>query len=130
MERNAELKSHSRSLRKKQTKEEALLWYHFLRKYPMRFRRQYIVGNYIVDFYCHKAKLAVELDGSQHFEPEEQKRDAERTKYLNSQGIEVLRFTNLEVLHQFDEACDLIHRTVQKRTIPIPSPGVSEAQSR
>ena len=64
MERNAELKSHSRNLRKEQTKEEALLWYNFLSKYPLRFRRQYIIGNYIVDFYCHKAKLVIELDGS------------------------------------------------------------------
>ena len=122
MQRNETLKSNSRILRKGMTKEENLLWYNFLNKYPLRFRRQYIVGNYIVDFYCHKAKLAVELDGSQHYEPAEQLKDSQRTKYLNDQGIEVLRFTNLQVLHEFDAVCNYIHSEVLQRT-NIPSPG-------
>lgn len=54
MERNAKLKSNSRSLRKNATKEENLLWYHFLRKYPVQFRRQYVLGDYIVDFFSIK----------------------------------------------------------------------------
>ena len=60
----------SQSLRKNQTKEEARLWYQFLRKYPLQFRRQCQFGTYIVDFYCAKAKLIIELDGSGHYEPE------------------------------------------------------------
>jgi len=90
------------------TKEESLLWYRFLSKYPFRFRRQYVIGDYIVDFYCHQAKLVVELDGSQHYEPEEAEKDRIRTKYLESLGLHVLRFTNLEVLQQFRAVCEAI----------------------
>ena len=90
------------------TKEESLLWYRFLSKYPLRFRRQYVIGNYIVDFYCHKAKLVVELDGSQHYEPTEAQKDRIRTAYLESLGLRVLRFTNLEVLQQFRSVCEAI----------------------
>lgn len=115
MERNANLKQFSRNLRKNMTKEESLLWYNCLRKYPLRFRRQYIIGNYITDFYCHSAKLVVELDGSQHYDPNEQKRDAERTAYLEEQGIYVLRFTNREVSQQFRRVCDEIDRIAQMR---------------
>jgi very-short-patch-repair endonuclease len=129
MQRNTALKSTSRSLRKEMTKEENLLWYRFLRKYPTQFRRQYIIGNYIVDFYCHGARLAVELDGSQHYETEEQLRDLQRTNYLNEQGVEVLRFTNLQVLRDFDAVCAHIHSAVQHRT-PIPSPGGKVAARR
>jgi len=90
------------------TKEESLLWYRFLCKYPLRFRRQYVIGNYIVDFYCHQAKLVVELDGSQHYAPEDTEKDRIRTVYLESHGLRVLRFTNLEVLQQFRTVCEAI----------------------
>ena len=108
MERNEKLKSNAQNLRKNMTKEENLLWYNFLRTYPLQFRRQYVIGNFIVDFYCHKAKLVVELDGSQHYKLPEQEKDAERTRYLESLGLRVLRFTNLEVLRQFDAVCQAI----------------------
>ena len=108
MERNANLKSLSQQLRKNQTKEENLLWHNFLKKYPMRFRRQYIIGDYIADFYCHQAKLVVELDGSQHYDPTQQEKDRQRTAYLTSQGLTVLRFTNLEVTRQFSAVCQTI----------------------
>ena len=108
MERNASLKSLSQQLRKNQTKEENLLWHNFLKKYPMRFRRQYVIGNYIVDFYCHQPKLVVELDGSQHYDPAQQEKDQQRTAYLASQGLTVLRFTNLEVTRQFSVVCQAI----------------------
>ena len=115
MERNQKLKQLSRNLRKNQTEEESLLWYQFLSRYPLRFRRQYIIGNYIVDFYCHAARLVVELDGSQHYEAEEQKRDATRTAYLEKQGVYVLRFSNYDVKSSFYEVCNEIHRVAQQR---------------
>ena len=114
MERNGNLTKFARRLRKAQTKEEALLWYNFLSKYPLRFHRQYVIGDYIVDFYCHKAKLVVELDGSQHYEPEKIKQDMERTAYLESVGLQVLRFTNLDIQQQFRAVCDTIDRQIQK----------------
>ena len=98
------------------TKEENLLWYPFLRRCPCQFRRQYVIGNYIVDFYCHRAKLAVELDGSQHYTPEEVEKDARRTRYLESLGLQVLRFSNLDVLRRFRVGCEAINLTVQERT--------------
>ena len=116
MERNQKLKTLSQNLRKNMTKEETALWYQFLRKYPLRFRRQYVIGNYIVDFYCHAAKLVVELDGSQHFESEGQRRDELRTAYLEEQGLFVLRFSNLEVTESFYEVCSEIDRVVRLRS--------------
>ena len=109
MERNQSLKDFSQQLRKSQTKEEAYLWNNFLRRYPLQFRRQYIIGSFIADFYCHKAKLVVELDGSQHFEQDGTEKDRVRTEYLKSQGLRVLRFSNLEVLKEFDAVCEKIH---------------------
>ena len=108
MERNPKLKTLSQTLRKNQTKEEHLLWHNFLKKYPLRFRRQYVIGNYIVDFYCHQARVVVELDGSQHYDPAQQEQDLQRTAYLKKQGLTVLRFTNLEVTGQFSSVCQAI----------------------
>ena len=115
LERNPALKRNAQSLRKNQTKEERLLWNAFLRKYPLQFRRQYTVGNYIVDFYCHSARLAVELDGSQHCEPAQMENDCIRTAYLETQGICVLRFSNLDVLRKFERVCAEIDRVAKSR---------------
>ena len=80
MERNEHLKQYAQKLRKEATKEENLLWYKFLRHYPVQFRRQCPFDRYIVDFYCAKARLVVELDGSQHYEEQGIIKDAERTE--------------------------------------------------
>ena len=116
MEQNKNLRRYAQDLRKKQTKEESLLWYQFLSRYPLRFRRQYVIGNYIADFYCHKAKLVVELDGSQHYDPSEMEYDNKRTAYLESQGLRVLRFTNLDILREFRSVCEKIDMTVKEQT--------------
>ena len=115
MERNKNLTPLSQKLRKNLTKEEALLWNAFLKKYPVQFRRQYVIGEYIADFYCHKAKLVVELDGSGHYEPESIQKDQKRTAYFGSLGITVLRFTNLEVMQQFRSVCKKIDETINKQ---------------
>ena len=115
MEQNKNLKSNAQNLRKNATKEENLLWYKFLRRYPVQFRRRYIIGNYIADFYCHKAKLVVELDGSQHCEPEKIRQDRERTAYLESLGLYVLRLFNLDILHRFEDACVTVDLAVKQR---------------
>ena len=115
MERNQKLTPFSQSLRKNQTKEETRLWYQFLRKYSVPFRRQYVIGDYIVDFYCHRAHLAIELDGSQHFEKEMLEKDKERTNYLNSKGVFVLRFSNADVLNKFSNVCEKIDFCVKER---------------
>ncbi len=108
MERNNKLTQLSQQLRKRMTKEENLLWHCFLKRYPLRFRRQYVIGNYIVDFYCHQARLVVEIDGGQHTLLIEKEKDAVRTQYLETQGLRVLRFTNPEVREQFYAVCNEI----------------------
>ena len=99
---NAELTPRVRELRKNATKQENRLWYEFLREYRPRFTRQRVVGSYILDFYCGKAKLAIELDGSQHFEPGSMEYDRIRTGFLESLGIQVIRFTNLDINQSFE----------------------------
>ena len=116
MERNQNLKANSSRLRKAQTKEENLLWYRFLRLYPLQFRRQYIIGNYIADFYCHKARLVIELDGAQHYDPGRMQYDRARTQYLQSQGLLVLRFSNADVLQRFREVCQAIDLAAKQRS--------------
>ncbi len=108
MERNDKLTPLSQQLRKRMTKEESLLWHCFLKKYPLQFRRQYVIGNYIVDFYCHQARLVIEIDGGQHTDPKVALKDRDRTGYLESQGLKVLRFTNLKVKKQFYAVCNCI----------------------
>ena len=106
--RNSNLLNHARQLRKEMTKEERHLWYDFLKDYPVKFYKQKIVGNYILDFYCEKAKLAVELDGSQHYEAQGQSYDHVRTEYLESLGIRVLRFSNHDIKQNFRGVCEAI----------------------
>lgn len=115
MEQNKHLKSASQNLRKNATKEEKLLWYRFLRHYKPQFRRQYVIGNYIVDFYCHKAKLVVELDGSQHCDVSKMEYDSMRTAYLQSKSLLVVRISNLDVLRQFENICEYIDQAVKSR---------------
>ena len=120
MKHNGNLTSHAQALRKNMTKEERRLWYEYLRLYPHRFRRQVAFGNYILDFYCAAAKLAVELDGSQHYEDEGQAYDLRRTAYLNRIGIQVLRFSNLDVLRNLEGVCQAIDLTVAQRIKAFP----------
>lgn len=114
MERNSKLTKLARELRKSQTKEEALLWYNFLRKAPARFHRQYVIGDYIVDFYCHNAKLVIELDGSQHYEESGQRHDAVRDAYLQQQGLQILRIPNNAINENFRGVCDCILQYIEE----------------
>ncbi len=112
---NKELTKLAQKLRREMTKEERKLWYSFLREYPVRFRRQVTCGRYILDFYCAKAKYAVELDGSQHFDPENVEKDQLRTAFFNEQGIYILRIPNNEIWNNLSGVCDQIHMDVQRR---------------
>ena len=117
---NNDLVPYAKELRNNITKEERHLWYDFLKGYPVRFQRQKILGHYIADFYCAKAKLVVELDGSQHCTPEKKEYDKKRTAYLESQGLVVLRFSNLDVTRQFRNVCEEIYRIMEARTAQKP----------
>ncbi|MBQ3111399.1 MAG: endonuclease domain-containing protein, partial [Firmicutes bacterium] len=112
---NTQLVPLAKQLRKNMTKEERHLWYDFLRDYPVRFMRQRVIGRYIVDFYCARAKLVVELDGSQHFEDANAEKDAERTAVLAGYGLQVLRIANNEVNQNFRGVCEYIDAAVQEK---------------
>ena len=105
----------AQALRTNATKEENTLWYQYLRCHPVQFRRQCAIGSYIADFYCAKALLVVELDGSQHYETEGVARDAVRTEYFASLGIYVLRFSNRDVHENLPGVCQEIERVVSQR---------------
>ena len=101
-------KTNARQLRKNMTNEEKKLWYDFMSAVYPKFQRQKVIGKYIVDFYCAKNKLVIELDGSQHFEDDALNYDKTRTEYINSLGIKVIRFTNREINTQFQNVCETI----------------------
>ena len=111
---NKSLVPNAKTLRKNMTKEERHLWYDFLKDYPVRFTRQKVLGHYIVDFYCAKAGLIIELDGSQHFEPETLEKDAQRTDYLEQYGLSVIRIPNNEVMKNFRGVCEYIDIMVKQ----------------
>ena len=111
---NKTLVPNAKNLRKNLTKEERRLWYDYLRTYPVKFLRQKIIGKYIVDFYCAKAKLIVELDGSQHYEEKGMEYDAERTAFLEQYGIRVLRIPNNEVNKNLSGVCEYIDFAVKQ----------------
>ena len=104
-------------LRKNMTPWEQKLWYMFLRQYPIRFQRQKPIGNFIVDFYCAKAEMALELDGGGHYTDEQMLKDAERTEKLAEMKIAVLRICNTDIDKNFDAVCEQIDRTVKERLI-------------
>ena len=100
-------------LRKNMTAQEKKLWYDFLRTYPIRFQRQKSIDKYIVDFYCAKAKLVIELDGSQHYEEQGENNDRVRTNRLNELGLRVERISNADVNKNFQGVCEYIDMCVK-----------------
>ena len=107
---NPNLTGNSKSLRKNMTKEEKHLWYDFLRKLDITVNRQKVIENYIVDFCISSAKLIIELDGSQHYEPDSKEYDKQRDDFLRSQGYTVLRFLNRDINNNFDGVCEQIKK--------------------
>ena len=105
----------AKNLRTGSTPQERKLWYTFLSKYKLRFQRQKAIGDYIVDFYCHKAKLVVEIDGSQHFTEESILQDSLRTEFLESHNLKVVRFTNRQIDEQFAQVCQHIDFIVNQQ---------------
>ena len=112
---NGNLIKTAKSLRKNMTPQEKHLWYDFLRSYPVRFQRQKTIKSLIADFYCHKTKLIVEIDGSQHFSEQGMAYDNERTNILKEFDLEVIRFSNYDVNTNFEGVCVEIDRVVKRR---------------
>ena len=119
----AEQREFAKQLRHELTDCERLLWQHLRSRQlgGFKFRRQYPLPPYVLDFYCAELGLAVELDGGQHFSDEALRRDAERSRYLERYGVRVLRFSNREVLMQLPEVLTEILRQAETAA-PHPSP--------
>jgi len=103
---NKSLVQNAKELRKNMTKEERHLWYDFLRGHQARFTRQKVLGKYIVDFYSARAKMIIELDGSQHFEEAGINYDTKRDEYLKAYGLKIIRIPNNEINNNFDGVCE------------------------
>ena len=103
----------AKNLRKNATPQENHLWYDFLSKYNVRFQRQKAIDNFIADFYCHKAKLIVEIDGSQHYTQQGSQKDNFRTEILEEYGLKVIRFTNNQIDTNFRGVCEYIDDVVK-----------------
>ena len=109
--------SLAKNLRRDATPQEKHLWYDFLANHEIRFQRQKAIDNFIADFYCHKAKLVIEIDGSQHYTEEGMRKDEFRTEILEGYDLKIIRFTNRQITTNFRGVCEYID-TVVKSTLP------------
>ncbi|MBQ3428116.1 MAG: endonuclease domain-containing protein [Clostridia bacterium] len=107
-DKNSELYSRANEMRRNMTRHERHLWFDFLAHHKYRWRRQQVINNYIADFYCAKARLVVELDGSQHYDEGDMLYDERRTEKMAGYDILVLRFSNLEIDTRFLDVCETI----------------------
>ena len=112
---NKNLTANARLLRKDMTREEKHLWYDFLRYYPVKIYKQRIIDNFIADFYCHSARLIIELDGSNHYTNQGKSHDAARTEILKRYGIDILRFSNRDIDDNFEGVCYMIDKVINER---------------
>ena len=103
----------AKALRKNATPQEKHLWYDFLSKQTPRFQRQKAIDNFIADFYCHKAKLIIEVDGSQHFTEEGKEKDTFRTEILEGYDLKIIRFTNHQIDTNFRGVCEYIEAVIK-----------------
>ena len=110
------LKLRARSLRADPTPAERKIWFEFLRTLPHKFTRQKPLGRYVADFYCSSQRLVIEIDGDSHYTERGECYDGERTAALNLQGIRVNRFTNADVMHNFEAVCMTILRVLDAKT--------------
>jgi very-short-patch-repair endonuclease len=111
---NPKLKTNARQLRQNLTDSELSLWWRLRGKQlaGVQFYRQKVIGNYIVDFYAPKAKLVIEIDGSQHLEAPQVEKDRERDEYLGRLGLTVLRINGRQVLKETEAVLELIYQTI------------------
>lgn len=115
IKKNNKLLENARRLRREMTKQERHLWYDFLRYYPVKIYKQRIIDNFIADFYCHKARLVIEIDGGQHYTEEGMAYDMERTNVLSGYGLNVLRFSNSDIDKNFEGVCTVIDEKIKER---------------
>ena len=113
----------AREMRANMTEPEKRMWYQCLKQLPHRFRRQRPFGPYIVDFYCASHKLVIEIDGESHASDEAQDYDADRTVYLQSLGLQVVRFNNREVMDNLEGVYARLVEVLGPPSVPPTSQG-------
>ncbi|MBQ7873182.1 MAG: DUF559 domain-containing protein [Clostridia bacterium] len=104
----------AKNLRKRSTPQEKHLWYDFLKNYEVKFQRQKAIGEYIVDFYCPSLKIAIEIDGNQHYSKEGIEKDKIRTEEINKQGIQIIRIPNKQIDKDFTWVCGYLDAEINK----------------
>ena len=109
------LAQRAETMRKNMPYAERRLWISFLREYPIPFVAQKVIGDYIVDFYCKRARLSIELDGDSHCTESQARYDRTRTMFLEMLEIKELRFANTDVYENLEGVCEAIHDEVEKR---------------
>jgi very-short-patch-repair endonuclease len=102
-------------MRRDPTPAEKKLWFEFLRDLPCKFTRQKPLGQYVADFYCASRRLVIELDGDTHYTDQGERYDRQRTAALESQGLRVMRFTNADVLHNFESVCAAVEAFLKEQ---------------
>ena len=115
IKKNAKMLNVAKMLRRNMTRQEKHLWYDFLQHYPIKIYKQRIIDDYIVDFYCHSARLVIEIDGSQHYTKQGKIYDESRTDILEKYGLYVLRFSNKDINEKFEGVCYMIDKTIKER---------------
>ena len=115
LRKNNKLLNIARILRRNMTRQEKHLWYDFLRHYPIKIYKQRIIDDFIADFYCHSARLVIELDGSQHYTKKGKTYDELRTEILERYGLYVLRVSNKDIDDNFEGVCSMIDKTIIER---------------
>ena len=119
---NTYLLSNAKELRKNMTRQESHLWYDFIKKRPEHWYKQRVIGSYIVDFYCPSKHLVLEIDGSQHYEEVALRYDENRTRFLNSQGIKVIRILNGDINMNFEAVCMMLENEIESIANPLSQP--------
>jgi len=118
---NKNLKKFSRKLRKNMTESERLIWSKLRCKQlkNLQFYRQKIIGDYIVDFYCPKAKLIIEIDGGQHYMETGIEKDKKRDDYLDRLDLKILRFSDKEVFENLKGVIEEIYENLKSPSFPL-----------
>ena len=120
---NRKMIPRAKELRSEMTPQERKLWYNYLRKFKYRVQRQKTIGGFIADFYCHEARMAIEVDGLQHYTSEGLIYDRDRTIEFEKLYVKVIRFSNYDVDNRFCDVCRAIEAEAEKRRTELASIG-------
>ena len=117
--REQDLRNRAQKMRKEPTVEENKIWHILLKRMKPRFFRQYVIGNYIVDFYCPKLKLIIEIDGEQHYFAENEKYERNRTRFLENEGYRILRFYNSDINRKIKNVEQTVRGVCEERVCEL-----------